>query len=108
MLRRCSKKMERIHVSSANRCSVCRECRERNKVAQQITLIYLPSARKLEWSAESLVEKQPEFKVVLRIEGIAQDVITSVILKRRETRRDSLAKRPLKSNGCPKRNMETL
>ena len=35
----------------------------------------LPSARKLEWSAESPVEKEPEFKVDLRIEGIAQDVI---------------------------------
>ena len=31
--------------------------------------------RKLKRSAESLVEKEPEFKVDLRIEGIAQDVI---------------------------------
>ena len=35
----------------------------------------LPSARKLERSAESPVEKEPEWKVDLRIEGIAQDVI---------------------------------
>ena len=35
----------------------------------------LQSARKLERIAESLVEKEPEFKVDLRIEGIAQDVI---------------------------------
>ena len=36
----------------------------------------LPSARKLERSTESPVEKQePEFQVDLRIEGIAQDVI---------------------------------
>ena len=36
----------------------------------------LPSARKLErTSAESLVEKEPELKIDLRIEGIAQDVI---------------------------------
>ena len=36
----------------------------------------LPSARKLERSTESLVEKEePEFQVDLRIEGIAQDVI---------------------------------
>ena len=32
-------------------------------------------ARKLERRAESTVEKKPEFKVDLRIEGIAQDVI---------------------------------
>ena len=36
----------------------------------------LPSARKLKRSAESHLEKEePEFKVDLRIEGIAQDVI---------------------------------
>ena len=36
----------------------------------------LPSARKLERSTESPVEKQePEFQVDLRIKGIAQDVI---------------------------------
>ena len=36
----------------------------------------LPSARKLKRSTESLVEEeQPEFKVDLRIEGLAQDVI---------------------------------
>ena len=36
----------------------------------------LPSARKLERSAESLVGKEEsEFKVDFRIEGIAQDVI---------------------------------
>ena len=35
----------------------------------------LPSARKLERNAESLVEKEPAFKVDLRIAGIAQDVI---------------------------------
>ena len=34
-----------------------------------------PSARKLERSAESRVEKEPAFKVDFRIEGIAQDVI---------------------------------
>ena len=35
----------------------------------------LPSARKLERSAESNVETEPEFKVDLRIEEITQGVI---------------------------------
>ena len=35
----------------------------------------LPSARKLERSAESNVEEEPEFKVDLRIEEITQGVI---------------------------------
>ena len=35
----------------------------------------LPSIKKLKWSTESTVEKEPEFKVDLRIEGIAEDAI---------------------------------
>ena len=53
----------------------CRECRERNKVTQQITR-NCPAP--LNWSgvlSHLLREREPEFKVVLRIEGIAQDVI---------------------------------
>ena len=48
---------------------------EREKLGNPTDKPELPSARKLERSTESLVEKKLELKVNLRIEGIAQHVI---------------------------------
>ena len=52
----------------------CRE-RERNKVTQQITQNYLASGNWSEVLSHLLKKEEPEFKVGLIIEGIAQDVI---------------------------------
>ena len=73
----------------------------------------LPSARKLERSAESLIEKEPDLKIDLRIEGIAQDVIfedEERMGKPKEAveklRNDSRTKSILEDLGKPENSMQ--
>ena len=150
-----SKTPLRVRLPAPEPGKWCRECTERNKVTQQINQNYPAPGN---WSEVlSHVLRKPEFKVDLRIEGIAQDVIlkdeewmgkiqevvravrlgtddpnrpvslmletfagrfsllflwrlscSNESLKEQETRRDSVATRPLESIGCQKRSMEKL
>ena len=68
-----SKTPLRVRLPAPGPGKWCRECTERNNVTQQINQSYPAPGN---WSEVlSHVLRKPEFKVDLRIEGIAQDVI---------------------------------